>query len=43
VEVMPWRSLAVAEREAVEAEAASLPLPDAPVPASVRWGDGATG
>jgi hypothetical protein len=42
VEVMPWRSLAVAEREAVEAEAASLPLPDAPVPASVRWGDGAT-
>jgi hypothetical protein len=32
-----WRPLAPAERDAVEAEAASLPLPDTRRPIEVRW------
>ncbi len=35
--ISPWRPLLGAEREAVEAEAASLPLPDAGGPTAVRW------
>jgi hypothetical protein len=37
VDVTPWRKLSAAEREAVEAEAASLPLPDVTAPPAVRW------
>ena len=37
VVVTPWRPLAVGERSAVETEAASLPLPDISVPATVQW------
>jgi hypothetical protein len=39
VEVTAWRRLSPAEREAVEAEAATLPLPDVSVPPVVRWKD----
>jgi len=39
VEVTPWRRLSPAEREAVEAEAATMPLPDVSIPAAVRWTD----
>jgi hypothetical protein len=39
VEVTPWRHLSGAEREAVEAEAAALPLPEVSVPAVVRWAE----
>ena len=39
VEVTPWRRLAGAEREAIETEAATLPLPDVAVPAVVRWNE----
>jgi hypothetical protein len=39
LEVAPWRRLSPAEREAVEAEAASLPLPDVSAPAVVRWAE----
>jgi len=35
--VQPWRPLSGPEREAVEAEARSLPLPGRPVPVTVRW------
>jgi hypothetical protein len=35
--VTSWRRLSAREREAVEAEAASLPLPDVSVPATVEW------
>ena len=35
--IQPWRSLAPVERQAVEAEAASLPLPGVHVPIAVRW------
>ena len=35
--VEPWRSLTTAERTAVEAEAASLPLPGLAAPVAVRW------
>jgi hypothetical protein len=35
--VQPWRRLASAEREAVEAEAASLPLPQVQGAVTVRW------
>jgi hypothetical protein len=35
--VQPWRRLSSAEREAVEVEAASLPLPDARGRIRVRW------
>jgi hypothetical protein len=41
VVVTPWRQLSHPERMAVEAEAASLPLPDVTVPASVEWDAGA--
>ncbi|HEY3524254.1 MAG TPA: crosslink repair DNA glycosylase YcaQ family protein [Candidatus Limnocylindrales bacterium] len=37
VAIAPWRTLSAAEREAVEAEAAALPLPDARGPVTVRW------
>lgn len=39
VSVQAWRPLTVAERAAVEAEAASLPLPDLKADVRVRWGD----
>ena len=39
VTLRPWRPLARAEREAVEAEAASLPLPDLARAISVAWAD----
>ena len=35
--VEPWRGLSTAERTAVEAEAASLPLPGVTGPITVRW------
>jgi winged helix DNA-binding protein len=35
--VTPWRDLSPAERDAVAAEAGSLPLPDAGRPVAVRW------
>jgi hypothetical protein len=35
--VRPWRPLSAAERDAVEAEAAFLPLPGIRGPISVRW------
>ena len=37
VEVAPWRSLSADEQAAVEAEAASFPLPDVAGPIEVRW------
>lgn len=37
VTVQPWGPLAPAAREAVEAEAASMPLPDLGRPVTVRW------
>ena len=37
VAVTTWRRLSAQGREAVEAEAASLPLPDVTVPATVEW------
>lgn len=39
VEITPWRRLSSDERVAVEAEVASLPLPDVDVPVLVRWLD----
>jgi winged helix DNA-binding protein len=39
VMVQPWRRLSPLERGAVEAEAASLPLPGIRVPIRVRWDD----
>ncbi|MEZ0240159.1 MAG: crosslink repair DNA glycosylase YcaQ family protein [Chloroflexota bacterium] len=39
VTIHPWRSLARAEREAVEAEAASLPLPGDRLRIRVKWVD----
>ena len=38
VTIGSWRRLTPPEREAVEAEAASLPLPDVGRPVRVRWG-----
>jgi len=38
--VEPWRKLSVRERGAVEAEAASLPLPALRTPVRVRWAGG---
>jgi Winged helix DNA-binding domain len=35
--IQPWRRMSPAEREAVEAEAASLPLPGLPGAIHVRW------
>jgi hypothetical protein len=37
--VLPWRALTAGERDAVTAEAESLPLPGAGPRASVRWDD----
>jgi hypothetical protein len=37
VVVTPWRRLSSADRDAVEAEAGSLPLPDVTAPATVQW------
>ncbi|HEX6474793.1 MAG TPA: crosslink repair DNA glycosylase YcaQ family protein, partial [Candidatus Limnocylindria bacterium] len=37
----PWRELSHAERTVVEAEAASLPLPDVTARATVEWDAGA--
>ncbi len=37
VSIEPWRRLSSAEREAVEAEAVSLPLPGIHGPITVRW------
>lgn len=37
VSIEPWRPLSSAEREAVEAEAMSLPLPGLNGPISIRW------
>jgi hypothetical protein len=42
VEVTPWRDLSTPEREAVEQEAATLPLPDVSAQVVVRWDDGST-
>jgi winged helix DNA-binding protein len=39
--VTPWRGVTPSERVAVEAEAASLPLPDVSVAANVEWGSNA--
>jgi len=41
VSIHPWRRLSRGERDAVEAEAASLPLPDVLGLARVRWEDSA--
>ena len=38
--VQRWRPLSAAERDAVEAEAASLPLPGIPGRVAVRWDEG---
>jgi hypothetical protein len=38
VTIQPWRSLSPAEREAVEAEAASMPLPGIGRRVRVQWG-----
>lgn len=40
VEVTPWRRLSSGERAAVEAEAATLPLPEVSARGVVRWEDG---
>ncbi|MDQ3688891.1 MAG: winged helix DNA-binding domain-containing protein [Chloroflexota bacterium] len=37
VTIEAWRTLSAAEREAAEAEAASMPLPGLPRPIAVRW------
>jgi hypothetical protein len=37
VTIQPWHRLSPAARDAIEAEAASLPLPDADLPVVVRW------
>ena len=39
VSIQPWRRLKSSEREAVEAEAAALPLPGLGGPIRVRWDD----
>jgi hypothetical protein len=41
VAVTPWRPLTTEERRLVEAEAATLPLPDISVTPSVHWDEGA--
>ncbi|HMJ79626.1 MAG TPA: crosslink repair DNA glycosylase YcaQ family protein [Candidatus Dormibacteraeota bacterium] len=41
VSIHPWRRLSRGERDAVEAEAVSLPLPGVLGPARVRWEDSA--
>ncbi len=37
IAISPWRNLSADEREAVEAEAASLPLPGIDLAIEVRW------
>ena len=37
VTVEPWEALTAAQRDAIEAEAASMPLPGLPGPIRVRW------
>jgi hypothetical protein len=37
IEITPWRRLAPAERDAVETEARSLPLPGLAAPLRIRW------
>jgi Winged helix DNA-binding domain len=37
VTVAPWQVLTTAQRDAIEAEAASMPLPDLPGPIRLRW------
>jgi hypothetical protein len=37
VSIFPWRTLSSAEREAAEAEAASLPLPNLAIPPFTEW------
>jgi hypothetical protein len=39
VVVTPWCHLSAHEREAIEREASTLPLPDVSIPAIVRWED----
>ncbi len=39
VDIETWRALSATERQAVEAEAASLPLPGLTGPIAVRWAD----
>ncbi len=39
VTISPWRPLSATEREAVEAEAESLPLPGLVRPVVVTWAD----
>ena len=39
VQVSPWRAMSPEERDAVESEAATLPLPGIERPIVVRWGD----
>jgi hypothetical protein len=38
VDIEPWRTLTPRDRETIEAEAASLPLPALPRQIRVRWG-----
>ena len=38
--IQPWRRLSSAQRDAVEAEAGSLPLPGINRPMDIRWDDG---
>jgi len=38
ISIEAWRRLSAAERQAIEAEAASLPLPDLESPITVVWG-----
>lgn len=40
VTISPWRTLSAPAREAVEQEAATLPLPNLQRPLTVRWDDG---
>jgi hypothetical protein len=37
ISLQPWQGLSPAQRDAVEAEAMSLPLPGIDGPISVRW------
>jgi hypothetical protein len=37
VTVEPWQVFTPAQRDAIEAEAVSMPLPDLPGPIQLRW------
>ena len=39
VTVEPWQVLTAAQRDAIEAEAVSMPLPDLPGPMRLRWAE----